>query len=318
MSVPDYLPFKPHGRRREWLKEKLDVVPTYLFRVYTPKSSGSTNQAWANSHEAAHRTSLSRKDIFAWDDNCRVASMVFEHLRYSSGGVDDNLVSWTSSLLYALQYMRFLHSKNKYDWKEIRLLVMTTTKMPNAVFIRDMDLIDAFSEHDSRLMDFASLRRRKHPTLASFYYFGEYLSQGALRIENKCCIVSGQEMVEAGLFQLCPELRNKVAVGTSEWAHEILRIREGFNKPAGMLPRLTPTELRTAVRVAQLFGAWRLPIAANLLGALPRQAQDDDVLKTFKGISFTGIDIIFLTSIKSANTPKTRNGNCARQCERRL
>ncbi|KAI9167882.1 hypothetical protein HJFPF1_04023 [Paramyrothecium foliicola] len=287
VSEPEHVPFKPRGRRREWIREKLDVVPTYLFRVYTSKSNGTTNMSWAKSHEAAHKTSLSKKDIFAWDDDCRVASMVFHHLRYSSGGVDDNLVSWSSSLLYALQYMRLLNSKQKYDWKDIRLMVIDTTRLPRAVFIRDMDLIDAFSQHDSRLMDFASFRRRKHSSLTSFYYFGEYLSQGALQVDGMCCTISARDMIDAGLFQLYPEMQNRMTVATSEWFHEVLRLRDGFTKPMVSRPRAAIHELRAAISVAQLFGASRLPMAANLLGCLPRQVQDDEILLAFKSSSFT-------------------------------
>ncbi|KFA68970.1 hypothetical protein S40285_08606 [Stachybotrys chlorohalonatus IBT 40285] len=279
----DHVPFKP-GRQWEWLRDKLDVVPTYLFRVVTPRSNGSTTISWAKSHEAAHRTCWSKVDVFSWDDDCRVASMIFHHLRYSSGGVDDNLVSWTTSLLYALQYMRFLNSTHKVDWSDMKLMVVTTTKMPRGVFVRDMDLIDAFAAHDSRLMDFGSLRRRKHPTLAGFYYFGEYLSQGALNVEGRAHMVSAQDMIDAGLFTLCPEMRTRLTLG-SEWTNEVIRHREGFK----MVQRFkaAPHEIEAALSVAQLFGRWRLPVAANLLGVLPRQAQDDLILQAFKRTVFS-------------------------------
>ncbi|KAL5330966.1 hypothetical protein ACEPPN_000493 [Leptodophora sp. 'Broadleaf-Isolate-01'] len=46
------------------------------------------------------------------------------------------------------------------------------------------------------LEDFKGLRLKKD------WYFGEYLSQGALKIEDKCQIVSAQAMIDRGLYDL--------------------------------------------------------------------------------------------------------------------
>ncbi|KAH7305570.1 hypothetical protein B0I35DRAFT_400300 [Stachybotrys elegans] len=281
----DYLLFQPRGSK-EWLREKFDVVPTYLFRVFTSNSAGTTDDGWVKSHEAAHKTAWSKRDIFDWDDDSRVASMVFQHLRYRSGEVDDNLVSWTSSLLYALHYMRILHHKHRVDWSDIKLLVIATTGLPRGVFVRDMDLIDAFAPHDSRLTDFGSLRRRKHPTLSGFYYFGEYISQGALKIMGKAQIVSAHDMLSAGLSRFSPDMINRVTIGTFEWSNEVIRQREGFCAPMKERPLTSKAEIESAICVGRLFGPYRLPVAACLLATLPRQAQDDDVLQAFRNAAF--------------------------------
>lgn len=102
------------------------------------------------------------------------------------------------------------------------------------VFMRDMDLLTAFSQYDTSpsymqktLPKLQSLRRRRHRNYSGSYYFGEYLSQGALRIEGCCSIISMQDIIDAGLYTLKDELRFP-EVKEESWANRVIMLRESF------------------------------------------------------------------------------------------
>lgn len=141
LSDSEYFLFRPSSDKA-WLREKFDDIPRYLFRVFTPKSCGTTDRFWAKSMDARHATENSRVDIFAREDNEQVASMLHTHLHWWEGP-EDNLVSWTSSLLFALVYIFHLHanSRDGTAFNDIFIYIIDTTKFPKAVFLQDMDLI---------------------------------------------------------------------------------------------------------------------------------------------------------------------------------
>jgi hypothetical protein len=133
-----------------------------------------------------------RLDIFARDKH-EVAEMLNRHLRWWSGD-EDNLVSWTSSLLFALVYMFHLHANpsDASPLNEIYLCVTDTTMFPPGVFLRDMDLIQAFRAFDEtygkNLDDFERLR-------SADYYFGEYISPGCSENSGQVpdCVGTGDD-----------------------------------------------------------------------------------------------------------------------------
>jgi hypothetical protein len=75
-----------------WLREQLSPIPRYLFRISTPRSDGLTNQTWVKSKAGRLNP-----------DGPSTAERLNRHLRWRGQADDgDNLVSWTSSLLFAL------------------------------------------------------------------------------------------------------------------------------------------------------------------------------------------------------------------------
>ena len=292
LSEPEYLPFNPTGDKA-WLREKFDKIPRYLFRVSSPKSGGTTDKLWVKSKDASGACADSGVDVFALDYNQHVASMLNRHLRWLGTATDSaNFVSWTSSLLFALQYVfyRYNASKDGSELDSICLCVIDTDSFPKGIFLRDMDLIRAYGLYDSDLKYFEGLRTRKHPSLAGSFYFGEYLSQGALKIENKCQLVSAQAIIERGLFKLQPEFKKSMRATKPEWANEMIRLREVFYQDRAKLQPATMEELEAAINIAALFGpSWTLPIAANLISLVPRQAQDEGILRVFTASFFTGL-----------------------------
>ena len=136
LTDAECLPFRP----TEDVVRKFDEIPRSLFRVFTEKSCGTTNKTWAKSKDARDAAEDYSVDLFARDDKNRVADMISRHLWWNEGS--DNLVSWTSSLLFALVYI-FHRRANKRDrsiFDNISLCVIDTTCFLPGVFIRDMDL----------------------------------------------------------------------------------------------------------------------------------------------------------------------------------
>lgn len=288
---PTCLPFSP-TEDKQWLLQTFDDIPRYLFRIFNPKSKGTTDTFWTKSMSARRDEEDCTIDIFSKPDD-QVADMLYRHLRWWRGRPDDNLVSWTSSLLFALQYIFHLHinERNTSSFEDICLCVLDTTSFDPGVFLRDMDLIQAYQSHDDALNEWAPVRRMKHKQLSGSYYFGEYFSQGALKIEGACQIVSAREIIDRGLYDLVPDFRafgSRPLTPRAPWADEVLRLREEFYSRQTR-QQCTREEIRAVINIAALFGLrWRLPIAANLLALRPRLREDGVILKAFGTMHFTG------------------------------
>ncbi|OJJ45211.1 hypothetical protein ASPZODRAFT_167684 [Penicilliopsis zonata CBS 506.65] len=261
-----------HLRPQDSGTSEIDNVPSYLFRVASPLSYGETNERWVLSESVYQNRSSSTEDIFSNLDNekrTRVAEMLNLHLRWwpQNGDQQDNFVSWTSSLLFAIQYIYYRHLSRRdgSDLADIKLYVIDTARFPRGTFIRDMDLIDIFCESDESLKDFQSLRQRPD------YYFGEYLSQGALEIKNKCQVIPAEILFEQGrLRRIQPqfaELQPARGRARPEWAKEVIRLRRTIypnNLPVlsleDMLARLEAIE----EIIHHVAPDWRFPIAIYL------------------------------------------------------
>ncbi|KAK4041707.1 hypothetical protein C8A01DRAFT_14563 [Parachaetomium inaequale] len=310
LDPPDCLPFNPSGERH-WLRATFNDVPRYLFRVFTPKSRGATDTIWTRSMDARGGNPNAGLDIFDRDDKREVADMLNRHLRWRKG-VDDNLVSWTSSLLFALVYIFHLHAneRDRSAFEDICLCVVDTTLFPPGVFLQDLDLIRAFCAFDKQLANFENLR------LGGLYYFGEYLSQGALKIEHKCQIVSAQAMIDQGLYDLQPKFRDFAMwpkAPQPPWAKPVLKLREEFEKEPRDTLEVSLEEHLAAKNIADLFGGlWALPVAANLFALRPRRSWDERILATVRAPRFTG-----LSSLPGPACP-VAHATRYRRCKRRL
>ncbi|KAI4189843.1 MAG: hypothetical protein LQ348_003743 [Seirophora lacunosa] len=252
LSEPEYLLFNPPTDKSPF-KEAFGEVPRYLFRVSTSKSDGITNSTWVKSKDAAIGRADSAVDIFA-RESASVANMLNRHLQWS-GRLDDvdNFVSWTSSLLFVLQYIFYRRTSNRLDMRDIFLCIIDTSAFPRATFLKDKDLINTYSEHENALRLFRVLRDRQcHPFKGS-YYFGEYLSQGALKVDGSCSIVSAQFIVDQGLFYLQPGLEDSMLAAKTRLAHAVVRLREPFYQLAAKRQQATKGELEAAINIAHLF-----------------------------------------------------------------
>ena len=109
-------------------------------------------------------------------------------------------MSWTSSLLFALQYGLHRHKKD-YDkpaLSQISLLILDTRRFPKGTFVKDMEIMEVFAPftdftQEENLDDFLQLRKSDKG-----YYFGEYLTQGNIDVRGRSVVTDMQKLIDGG------------------------------------------------------------------------------------------------------------------------
>lgn len=280
----EQLLFNP-GADAEITRDVLCNIPRYLFRIVSPLSGGETDGIWMRSEAASRNMSSSREDIFFGLNSEKretIARTINVHLRWLlTDDFEGNFVSWSSSLLYVLQfiYYRHLNRRDKSSLEEIKLYVIDTEKFPPGTFIRDLDLINAFYKFDDHhprdLRDFRRLREN------TGYYFGEYLSQGSLKIEGKYQMISAKSLFDANrLCRLQPEFGDIYSLLAEKkepkWAKEVRRLRGIVWSAAKSVPLPSQEMLDRMEAISEIIEnfdpGWRFPMAiyfAALIGPEP-------------------------------------------------
>jgi hypothetical protein len=237
---------------------------------------------WVKSKDADKARFQYDKDVFERGDRHGAAKALRRHLQWQGQpDEEDNFVSWSSSLLLVLQYAFYRKAFfADHNLKDMRLCVVDTTKLPEGVFLSDMVLIEAFSQYDPDLTDPKRLSKLK--TLRqSQYYFGEYLSQGALYIEECCAIVSMDSIIANGLYDLRGEFKLAAQSFDKMWAKKVLTLRKCYHGSAEQPSLATSRELNAALRIGNSYGPiWKLPIALAFLALRPRHVWDTDIINT--------------------------------------
>jgi len=253
----------------------LDKIPRYLFRVVSPHSDGTTDETWVRSESAYQNWGSSREDIFLnlnSEKRTTIAQTLNLHLRWwAKDDLKDNFVSWTSSLLFAIQYIYYRHlsPEDGSGLGQIKLYVIDTTKFPEGTFLCDLDLIDTFWESDDHPAN-KNLENLRYLRNETKYYFGEYLSQGSLKIEGKCEIISAQSLFESDrLGRLQPHFREIHDLpfnnGRPIWVQEVIRLRETIWPSIN--PQISSSaeigdRLEAVKEIVQyLEPSWRFPLA---------------------------------------------------------
>ncbi|OPB46323.1 hypothetical protein A0O28_0064440 [Trichoderma guizhouense] len=264
-----HLPFHP--------TVAVDETPRYLFRVFTPDSQGESGIHWVKSMAASDSLPCSMIDVFSIIDKQRAADLLARHLRWRKIP-NGNLVSWTSSLLFALVYIFHLRASihNEATLDEIQLLVVDTAGLPKGAFMRDLDLMRAFRSFDLNLRNVEDLRYRQSSEFLGYYYFGEYLSQGALKVEGHCQMVSARNLVDGGLYDIRKEFKEfanwKQGPGSARWANAVIQMREIFYLNQSQRSELSKRAILAVLQISRQFEPnFQAPIAANLIAiAAPR------------------------------------------------
>jgi hypothetical protein len=125
-----------------------------------------------------------KKDLFRLPPD-EAARRLNSHLRWHKGDkeyeVQCNLMSWSSSLLFVLQYglYRYRMDFDEPSLSDIHLLVLDTRQFPKGTFIKDLEAINEFKSHSADLSAIWEQRVSKE-------YFREYLTQGRLYIDGLC------------------------------------------------------------------------------------------------------------------------------------
>jgi len=206
---------------------KLEAVPRYLFRTFDRYSSGRNDESvMASAASIVGSQGSSRIDILELDRHT-ATKVLHMHLKGQTFTKEpDNLMSWTSSLLFAIQYAIYKREFGGCS-SDIRICAVDTRKIPQGQFVQDISLLEAYYDTAEDVGD---------PTLNFFdfrlrhedYYNGEYLSQGATNLEDRSCVASLDQLIQAGLFQLYPELEDPK--GSRKWADAVLKLRRVWSE----------------------------------------------------------------------------------------
>ncbi|KAI0019523.1 hypothetical protein F4780DRAFT_439570 [Xylariomycetidae sp. FL0641] len=238
-------PFNPPS---SWEGESFPraAVPRYLFRVFDPRSRGSNNHDIVASHTAClpPPSPVTGNDIFSLKPE-HAAKILNSHLRwdYDNGWLPDNLTSWTSSLVFALQYAVYRQACYRCRKSEVMLCVIDTTKFPEHQFMQDLDLINYFKGYSPVVAGLTTLSHLREET---GYYFGEYLAQGVLKHAGNSRIVSLKQLERNGLYSIYPEFNHNQ--GRKQWAKRVNSLRRMWHE---RVARPSTMEIDHTIRLVQ-------------------------------------------------------------------
>lgn len=123
----------------------LDNIPPYLFRVFALGSEGRNDNEVIASWVSVDGEPHDRVDLLSTERE-KPTSLLCKHCipcKPKDRICSDNLVSWTSSLLPAIQCA--IAKRHIWDEKEIKICVVDTEKFPRGQFIRDIQLHTVYS-----------------------------------------------------------------------------------------------------------------------------------------------------------------------------
>ncbi|CAI6035080.1 unnamed protein product [Clonostachys chloroleuca] len=233
---------------------QLADVPRYLFRAFDIESSCTLNGGIVASMETKYPHAGSwrdRIDLLSLQDD-EAASMLFKHLRNIDFRAEesDNLVSWSSSLLFTIQcaiWRCYGRRPCKDRWQtpyEVKICAVDTTKFPRGQFAHSKSLLHAYrgiAKRDKEMESFFNHRLGNDD-----YDNGEYLSQGALHHGGRSCVMSLSQLIQAGLYNLYPEFDDAVARKTC--SGHVRELRNNIWSSEYTTRRL---EMQQALKIAQ-------------------------------------------------------------------
>ncbi|SRR6266536_1548119 len=189
--------FEPKGDLQD-LAEHFDQTPHYLFRTYAPKSNGCSTEIDIKS--AAVCSGKDDRDLFSLDRET-AASMLDGHTWKNLES--DNLMSWTSSSLFAVQHGIYRKATDfgSPNLSVIRICVLDTRKVDRGSFLPAVALLKAYG--------IPSTGKLRHE-----YYHGEYLSQGTLEVWHKSASTSLEALICRGLHDLFPPFADESTKGS--------------------------------------------------------------------------------------------------------
>ncbi|KFY29937.1 hypothetical protein V494_08360 [Pseudogymnoascus sp. VKM F-4513 (FW-928)] len=221
-------------------------IPRYLFRTFDGKSSGRNDDNMIASMTSVSTSSGDgRIDLLSLPEH-EATDMLYTHLTKtcSGGQASDNLMSWTSSLLFAIQYAIWRRHTFGCDPADINICAIDTRRFPHGQFAQDMWLLQAYrhiaEEEGGERHKFFRFRLDDER-----YHNGEYLSQGLVNHAGRSCIVSLKSLEESGLYDLYPEFTN--IQGTEKWTNRVLELRQRWSNEQ----RTTPQEIQLASMVTR-------------------------------------------------------------------
>ncbi|QGI66374.1 hypothetical protein CEK27_010345 [Fusarium fujikuroi] len=180
-------------------------TPRYLFRAWDNNSTGINGEdVIASILSKDDNENRHKADIFSMDYR-QASDMLHQHLDKGLlfSRVTDNLVSWSSSLMFVIQCAnhRFYKMRDSQQ-DDVYICAVDTTKFPRGQFARDSWLVKSF--RNGKLTS-EEMRIRNLRLDWRGFDNGEYLSQGVLHIKERSCTLSLRGLKNAGLWDLYPE-----------------------------------------------------------------------------------------------------------------
>ncbi|KAF1964398.1 hypothetical protein BU23DRAFT_631946 [Bimuria novae-zelandiae CBS 107.79] len=125
-----------------FLNGYFDLVPRYLLRTYAPNLPGHTTSDFVKS--AAIKKRHLQHDIFSRPEE-EARNMLEDHVRWKNKDTD-NLTSWISSLIFALQHAvhRYSNDYPRPRKHEIAILLVDTKILPPRTFLPAIALLEAY------------------------------------------------------------------------------------------------------------------------------------------------------------------------------
>jgi len=204
--------------------------------------------------------------------------MLAEHINWNKKDKTDNLMSWTSSFMFAMQHAQF-RLKTDYEGilpRQIYFLVINTRSAPPRSFLPAVPLLKSFElcgpDWNGRL---------RHPVET---YIGEYLSQGRLRLDGmKTVLTTYDALVHEQIYRIYPDLENKSPAAAMKPQQRLSEWRTDYRakKPASF-PEASLDQ--TLVIVQQCFNddEFRAFMLAVLMSLQPRPRLDTRILLAFR------------------------------------
>ncbi|KAK1092830.1 hypothetical protein LTR48_003573, partial [Friedmanniomyces endolithicus] len=198
----------------------LPESPRYLFRTFDSASSGKSDEDMVASSASIYMPGISRDDLLSLEpkEACKKLCVHLGKTCFGDADHADNLMSWSSSLLFVLQYAIWRCSKRRCSPAEVSICVVDTTNFPYGQFARDMWLLKKYNNTTDKNADLQNLLH-----LREDYDNGEYLSQGTLTHKNRSCVVTLEKLIQSGLHDLHPEFAH--TSGREGWTNRVRDLR---------------------------------------------------------------------------------------------
>ncbi|KAK0894601.1 hypothetical protein LTR91_023648 [Friedmanniomyces endolithicus] len=227
--------------RQQRSERDLPESPRYLFRTFDSASSGKSDEDMVASSASIYMPGTSRDDLLSLEpkEACKKLCAHLNKTCFGDADHADNLISWSSSLLFVLQYAIWRCNKHPCSPAEVSICVVDTTKFPYGQFARDMWLL---KKYNNTTKENADLQNLLH--LRVDYDNGEYLSQGTLTHQNRSCVVTLEKLIRSGLHDLHPEPAH--TNGREGWTNRVRDLRSMWAE----FRLTTQQEIRVASQIA--------------------------------------------------------------------
>jgi hypothetical protein len=252
------------------LATRFDCIPHYLFRTSSARSNGSTTKTCVESAAAFYNRN---QDDLLDRDRATAIHMLENHLlwKYES---TDNLISWTSSFLFAVQHAIRREATDMPSSKpeSTCIWILDTRKVPRGSFLPAVALLEAY--------DIKSEGKLRHD-----YYYGEYLSQGRVDLPvvsllDAMLMTTLKALIDHGLYKLYPPFAEE-----RERKRLCLRVLQLCGTFTGLPEIPTSIEINLAWRMSAgcfLNIGIRPIVMIILLSLKPRYRLDTKILEAFR------------------------------------